>query len=156
MTKLLIILSFVLFFAACSSTVRYQKTSYETEQAVSDKTVSQAVNNQNDYNEDVLEAQTGIASYYADQYNGKPTYSGEIYDMHGLTAAHPNYRMGTVVRVTNLYNKKTITIPINDKMPFHPGRIIDVSYGAAKALDMITAGIVDVKVEVLKWGEGRK
>jgi rare lipoprotein A len=64
--------------------------------------------------------------------------------------------MGTVVRITNLFNKKAVIIPINDRMPFRPDRIIDVSYGVAKLLDMVIAGIVEVKVEVLKWGEGRK
>ncbi|KAF0150559.1 MAG: rare lipoprotein A [Ignavibacteria bacterium] len=156
MLKSLSIFSVVVLFVACSSTVRYQKVNYDTEQAEPDEIIFRKENDQNDYNKDVLETQTGIASYYADQYNGKPTYSGDIYDMNGLTAAHPSYRMGTIVRVTNLYNKKSVTIPINDRMPLHPERIIDVSYGAAKALDMAIAGIVDVRVEVLKWGEGKK
>ncbi len=140
----------LLFFTACSSTVRYQKVRYETdreEKVESEFEVSDS---------EVLETQTGVASFYADKYDGRPTYSGEIYDMNGLSAAHPSYRMGTIVRVTNLYNNKTVTIPINDRMPFRPDRIIDLSYGVAVALDMVTAGIVDVRVEVLKWGEGRK
>lgn len=158
MLKSLSVLSVLLFFTACSSTVRYQKVRYETdreekEKMVSDKKVESEVEVTDD---EVLETQTGIASFYADKYHGLPTYSGEIYDMHGLSAAHQTYRMGTIVRVTNLYNKKSVTIPINDRMPFWPDRIIDLSYGTAVELDMLTAGIVDVKVEVLKWGEGRK
>lgn len=156
MIRKTIILFFVLLFAACSSTVRYQKVKFEPQQTESESSVSQDNISELDENDEVLETQLGVASYYADQYDGKPTYSGEIYDMNGLSAAHPSYRMGTIVRVTNLYNKKSVTIPINDRMPFRPDRIIDLSYGVAKELDMVIAGIVDVKVEVLKWGEGRK
>lgn len=156
MIRKTIILFFVLLFAACSSTVRYQKVKFEPQQTESESSVSQDNISELDENDEVLETQLGVASYYADQYDGKPTYSGEIYDMNGLSAAHPSYRMGTIVRVTNLYNKKSVTIPINDRMPFRPDRIIDLSYGVAKVLDMVIAGIVDVKVEVLKWGEGRK
>ncbi|MBI3123834.1 MAG: septal ring lytic transglycosylase RlpA family protein [Ignavibacteriales bacterium] len=153
MLRLISLLFLVILLAACSSTVRYQKIKFEPAEK---EAVSEAIPRIEDSDAEVLETQTGVASFYADKYNGLPTYSGEIYDMNGLSAAHPSYRMGTIVRVTNLYNKKTVTIPINDRMPFHPDRIIDLSYGVAIALDMVTAGIVDVKVEVLKWGEGRK
>ncbi len=158
MLKSLSFLMFLLFFAACSSTVRYQKVRYETDRKENEEIINDDKSESEvEVTEDeVLETQTGVASFYADKYDGLPTYSGEIYDMNGLSAAHPSYRMGTIVRVTNLYNKKTVTIPINDRMPFRPDRIIDLSYGVAIALEMVTAGIVDVKVEVLKWGEGRK
>ncbi|OGU66414.1 MAG: hypothetical protein A2499_17725 [Stygiobacter sp. RIFOXYC12_FULL_38_8] len=151
MLRLISLLFLVILLAACSATVRYQKNKVEQaeKEVVSD--IEPGIDDA-----EVLETQTGVASFYADKYNGLPTYSGEIYDMNGLSAAHPSYRMGTIVRVTNLYNKKSVTIPINDRMPFRPDRIIDLSYGVAIALDMVTAGIVDVKVEVLKWGEGRK
>lgn len=156
MLKSLSFLLVLILFTACSSTVRYQKVRYEADQeekVVSDVKIASELDVTDD---EVLETQTGVASFYADKYDGRPTYSGEIYDMNGLSAAHPSYRMGTIVRVTNLYNNKTVTIPINDRMPFRPDRIIDLSYGVAVALDMVTDGIVDVKVEVLKWGEGRK
>lgn len=107
-------------------------------------------------NTKVLETQIGIASYYADQFNGKITYSGEVYNMFGLSAAHPFYQMGTIVRVTNLSNGKSVVIPINDRMPFRPDRIIDLSLGCAEELDMINVGITEVKVEVLEWGKGKK
>jgi rare lipoprotein A len=156
MRKLLLLTASIVLFAACSSTIRYQRVSGGTETLGEGVTEEIDANDEKEISEDALETQTGVASFYADKYNGLPTYSGEIYDMNGLSAAHPSYRMGTIVRVTNLYNKKTVTIPINDRMPFRPDRIIDLSYGVAVALDMVTAGIVDVKVEVLKWGEGRK
>ncbi len=151
MLRLISLLFLVILLAACSSTVRYQKNKVEQAEKEVASDSEPGIDDA-----EVLETQTGVASFYADKYNGLPTYSGEIYDMNGLSAAHPSYRMGTIVRVTNLYNKKSVTIPINDRMPFRPDRIIDLSYGVAIALDMVTAGIVDVKVEVLKWGEGRK
>lgn len=76
--------------------------------------------------------------------------------MNGLSAAHPTYQMGTVVRVTNLSNEKSVVIKINDRMPFRPDRIIDLSLGCARELDMVNAGITEVKVEVLEWGNGKK
>ena len=103
-----------------------------------------------------LEVVTGVASYYADKYNGRPTSSGEIYDMYGISAAHPTYPMFTVIRVTNLKNNRHVVLKINDRMPYRPDRIIDLSYGAAKELDMVNDGIVNVKIEVLKWGSDKK
>ncbi len=104
----------------------------------------------------VLETTYGIASYYADKYHGRITYSGEIYDMNKISAAHPAYPMDTIVRITNLSNNKKIILRINDRMPGYDDRIIDLSYGAAKELDFIKEGLTKVKVEVLKWGNGKK
>lgn len=105
----------------------------------------------------VLETQTGVASFYADKYHGRITYGGEIYDMNGISAAHPSYQMNTIVRVTNLENNKNLILRINDKMPERDdNRIVDVSLGAAKELDFVNKGLVRVKIEVLEWGNGRK
>ncbi len=104
----------------------------------------------------VIETETGIASFYSDEFNGKPTYSGTIYNMNGLSAAHPTYPMGTIIRVTNLSNMKSVVIEVNDRMPLHPDRIIDLSLGTARVLGMENKGLQKVKIEVLKWGEGRK
>ncbi|MBS4034345.1 MAG: septal ring lytic transglycosylase RlpA family protein [Ignavibacterium sp.] len=95
---------------------------------------------------------SGIASYYADEYHGKKTASGEIYDMHKLTAAHINLPFNTRVKVTNLKNSKIVIVRINDRMPDFKNRVIDLSYGAAIKLDMIRDGIVEVKVEILETG----
>lgn len=107
-------------------------------------------------NAEVLESVAGVASYYADRFHGLITYNGEVYDMYGLSAAHPSYQMGTVVRVTNLSNDKSVIIKINDRMPFRPDRIIDLSLGCAMELDMVNAGIMEVRVDVLEWGKGKK
>ena len=96
--------------------------------------------------------ETGIASYYADDFHGKPTASGEIFDMHAMTAAHRTLPLGTVVKVKNRDNGKSVTVTINDRGPFVKGRIIDLSYGAARELNMIGTGTARVRIEVLKWG----
>lgn len=93
--------------------------------------------------------QEGLASYYADDYHGRRTANGEIYDMHALTAAHPALPFNTVVQVTNLENRRMVVLRINDRGPFVPGRIIDVSLRAAEDLDFVAAGLVRVRVAVL-------
>lgn len=92
----------------------------------------------------------GIASYYAHKFHGRTTASGEEYDMYDLTAAHPNLPFGTVVKVTNLENGKSVKVRINDRGPFVEGRIIDLSYKAAQKIDMIEKGLVEVSVEIIK------
>jgi rare lipoprotein A len=97
----------------------------------------------------------GVASYYADDYHGKQTSNGEVFDMNDLTAAHRTFPFGTKVRVTNLENKKSVVVRVNDRGPFKEGRIIDVSLAAAKELDLIKIGTAKVKLEVLEWGDGK-
>lgn len=93
-------------------------------------------------------SETGMASYYADQYHGKPTASGEVFDMHSLTAAHPSYRFGTRVKVTHLESGRSVIVRINDRGPFVKGRVIDLSLAAAKELRMVKAGLAQVKLEM--------
>ncbi len=99
--------------------------------------------------------QIGIASYYAEDFHGKLTASGETFNMYELSAAHKTLPLGTVVRVTNLDNGKSVVVPINDRGPFVKNRIIDLSYGAAKVLGMIGPGTARVRVEVLEWGKDK-
>jgi rare lipoprotein A len=94
----------------------------------------------------------GVASYYADQFNGRQTSNGEIYDMYALTAAHPTHPFNTRVKVTNLDNGRSVVLRINDRGPFLKDRIIDVSYTAAKQLQMIGTGTAQVRIEVIEWG----
>lgn len=91
--------------------------------------------------------QEGIASYYADKYEGRPTASGEIFRQDLLTAAHKTLPFGTMVTITNLKNGKKIRVKINDRGPFVAGRIIDVTSRGARELDFIRDGIVNVKIE---------
>ena len=93
--------------------------------------------------------QTGVASWYGPNFHGKTTSNKEVYNMHDLTAAHKSLPFGTYVVVTNLNNGKSVTVRINDRGPFVKGRIIDHSYAAAKAVDMIGTGTAPVKLEIL-------
>ncbi len=92
--------------------------------------------------------QRGLASWYGKKYHGRPTASGERFDMHKVSAAHRTLPLGSVVKVTNLDNGRTLQVRINDRGPFIDGRIIDLSYKAAKKLDMVKAGVVPVKLIV--------
>jgi len=89
----------------------------------------------------------GIASWYGKKFNGERTSSGEIYDMYGMTAAHPTLPLPSYARVTNLANQKSVIVRINDRGPFMNDRIIDLSYTAAYKLGIINDGSADVKVE---------
>lgn len=96
--------------------------------------------------------QIGIASWYGPGFHGKRTTSGAIYDQNRLTAAHQTLPLGSSVRVTNLQNKKSIEVLINDRGPFAKGRIIDLSYAAAKRVAIVGPGTARVLVEVLDDG----
>jgi rare lipoprotein A len=98
---------------------------------------------------DIGMKERGIASWYGDDFHGWVTASGEIYDMHMLTAAHRTLPLGTIVRVTNVVNGRHVVIRINDRGPYVNGRILDVSYAAAKRLDMLRDGISAIQLEVV-------
>src|ERR1700740_2564996 len=93
--------------------------------------------------------QVGTASWYGQNFEGKPTASGEPYDMYDMTAAHLTLPMGSYVRVTNLRNGKAVIVRVNDRGPIVPGRIIDVSYGAAQALQMKAHGLQRVRLDLV-------
>ncbi len=93
--------------------------------------------------------QTGRASWYGKPHHGRLTASGERFDMHALTAAHPTLPFGTRLRVVNVDNDRQVEVRINDRGPSVPGRIIDLSYAAARALGAVGAGTVPVKLTVL-------
>jgi rare lipoprotein A len=92
--------------------------------------------------------QVGTASWYGDYFQGKPTASGEPYNMHDFTAAHPTLPLGTFVKVTNLRNGKVVVLRVNDRGPVVDGRIIDVSYNAARALGFKERGLQRVRLDI--------
>jgi rare lipoprotein A len=98
---------------------------------------------------DVVSTQEGYASWYGREQHGHLTANGERFDMYALTAAHRKLRMHTRVRVINLRNGRNVVVRINDRGPYSGRRIIDVSFAAAKQLQMIEAGVVPVRLEVL-------
>jgi rare lipoprotein A len=93
--------------------------------------------------------ETGVASWYGGEFHGRLTSNREIYDMNDMTAAHPYLPFGTLVMVTNLENERTAIVRINDRGPFAKGRIIDLSYAAARVLGMVGPGTARVRLEVL-------
>lgn len=93
--------------------------------------------------------QVGTASWYGEFFEGKPTASGEPYNMYDLTAAHMTLPLGTFVRVTNLRNRRSVVVRINDRGPVVPGRIIDLSYNAAKVLKFQQKGLQRVRLDVV-------
>jgi len=94
----------------------------------------------------------GKASWYGRPFHKRLTASGERYNMYSMTAAHRTYAMNTVLKVTNLANKKSVKVRVNDRGPFYRSRDIDLSYGAAKKLGITKKGIGRVKIEVLSSG----
>ena|SRR6202167_6204498 len=92
-------------------------------------------------------ASQGVASFYTE---GTETASGEKFDTHDLTAAHPTLPFGTRLRVTNVASGRSVTVRVNDRGPYVPGRVVDVSYSAAETLGMVGSGIAKVKLDVVQ------
>ena len=97
----------------------------------------------------------GIATWYGRRYHGKPTASGEIYDMYAMTAAHTTLPIPSYARVTNLANGKSVVVRVNDRGPFFEGRIVDLSYTAAHRIGVLAGGSAMVEVESLAPGTAR-
>jgi rare lipoprotein A len=97
--------------------------------------------------------QTGIASWYGKKFHGQRTSSGEVYDMYAMTAAHPTLPIPSYVRVSNQQNGLSVIVRVNDRGPFHAGRVIDLSFAAAFKLGYVIAGSTPVQVELLQKEE---
>lgn len=132
----------ILFFTTC---VPYEDT-YNPEQSYQSPS-NDIETDSNDFPE------TGIASFVADEQQGKRTYYGEIYNIRELVAAHPKLPYNSIVEVTNLANNKKVEVRIIDKGPYVRGRIIDLSFEAAKQLDFIEEGTTEVKIKLIRVGE---
>jgi len=102
--------------------------------------------------ETIGEEFSGEASYYGPKFHGKKTANGEIFDMYKKSAAHRTLPFNTILEVTNLDNQKRVIVRVNDRGPFVKGRILDLSYQAAREIDMISSGVARVKVRILKTG----
>ena len=103
----------------------------------------------------LFSGQTGNASWYGGKFQGRKTANGEIFDTYKYTAAHKTLPFDTIVKVKNLENGKTTVVRINDRGPFVAGRIIDLSYAAAKDIDMIKSGVAKVSLEIIE-GDANK
>jgi rare lipoprotein A len=92
----------------------------------------------------------GLASWYGAFHHGLPTASGEPFDMGQLTAAHRTLPLGTRLRVTNLENGRIVRVRVNDRGPYVAGRVLDLSHGAARMLDMVDRGVVPVRLDIVQ------
>ena len=143
----------ILLLVHCSSAPRY--TTGDAKKVSTKKTsLSPRLNTKNSFNKH-RKTIKGVSSFYAEDFHGKLTANGEVYDMYGLTAAHKTLPLNTIVRVTNISNEKSLILRINDRGPYVKGRILDCSYGAAKKLGFVNDGTADVKIEVIEWGDNK-
>ena len=99
--------------------------------------------------------QSGLASWYGRQFNGRPTASGERFDMNSLTAAHRSLPLNCYIRVTNQDNGKSVVVKVNDRGPFHGNRILDLSYGAAQQIGITSRGVGNVTIERIDPPNGK-
>jgi len=165
MIKQYLILLFVfLFFSSCVVSPRYssngnEKTSKKdswtnnsSQTSYSKKSPSNKSSNKK-FNIKDHELK-GVSSWYGPNFHGKRTANGEVFDQYGVTAAHKTLPLGTVVRVINLDNDKSIILRITDRGPFVGDRILDCSFGAAKKLGFDTLGTTNVKIEIIEVGDG--
>ena len=140
-----ILLTIIFFLASCGSSVAYGD--YVNTTGMSRKQIESIKNHP--------KTQIGIASYYGKKFHKKRTANGEIFNMYKVSAAHKSYPLGTKVRVTNLENGKSLKLVINDRGPFVSGRIIDLSYKAARKLGFVNQGTVKVRIDVLRLGDNK-
>jgi rare lipoprotein A len=98
----------------------------------------------------------GIATWYGRRYHGKPTSSGEAYDMYAMTAAHTVLPIPSYVRVTNIANKKSVVVRVNDRGPTQADRVGDVSYAAARKLGMVKSGVIEAELSVVGAAPAKK
>lgn len=152
--KTLITLLLIAILLSCSSAPRFNSKQVEKFEK-RNRTFFSSNETQIDtfYNlSNSVETVVGLASFYADDFDGKMTANGEIYNMYELTAAHKTYPFNTMIRVTNLANNKTVIVRVNDRGPVPENRIIDLSLGAAIQLGMDNAGVQEVRLEIIEFG----
>jgi len=171
MMKKIVLLCFcTIFITACSNNNRYQHQYDHAPSAIPPLAHIEDVNpryepysrwGNRDYTvrgiryqvyKDITElTEQGGASWYGNKFHGHLTSNGERYNMFAMSAAHKNLPLPSYVEVTNLENNKKIIVRVNDRGPFHEGRIIDLSYAAAKKLDMLQAGTAQVEIKLLHF-----
>ena len=140
-----ILLTIIFLLVSCGSSIAYGD--YVNSTGMSRKQIEAIKNHP--------KTQIGIASYYGKKFHKKRTANGEIFNMYKVSAAHKSYPLGTKVRVTNLENGKSLKLVINDRGPFVSGRIIDLSYKAARKLGFVNQGTVKVRIDVLRLGDNK-
>ena len=137
-----------LFIFSCTVSPRYNSSTNKTETSSINKyKKTKLVSSKKN--------QTGVSSWYGPNFHGKLTANGETFNMYAKSAAHNTLPLGTVVRVTNLDNEKSIILTINDRGPFAKNRILDCSAAAAKELGFYVKGTAPVSIEVIELGDNK-
>ncbi|MFA7326087.1 MAG: septal ring lytic transglycosylase RlpA family protein [Candidatus Kapaibacterium sp.] len=135
MKNTLLIIITAIVFTSCSSAVKFTSVS---------------TSKYEDNNTETVTVMYGKASYYGNEFEGRSTANGDTFSNREFTAAHKSLPFGSMVRVINIANNKSVIVRINDRGPYAAGRVIDLSRSAAEELDMIRAGVIDVKIVLLK------
>ena len=148
----------MLIFSGCTSSPRYKSgTSKEAKKNTPTKVVFTKPSKKIPNYDKSKKTIKGIASFYGlnDGFHGQETANGEIFDMNAMTAAHKTLPLGSLVKVTNLENDKSVTVRINDRGPYVVGRILDCSYGVARDLDFVNKGTTTVRIDVIEFGDNK-
>ncbi|MBN2279555.1 MAG: septal ring lytic transglycosylase RlpA family protein [Candidatus Marinimicrobia bacterium] len=163
MNKLLIITALFIFIFNCASSPRYHtggavRSEKKTTLPVSSPSRRIALDEVDQSNVPLMTIQKSksavlTSSYYGDDFHGRKTASGEIFNMYEKTAAHKELPLGTILNVTYLKTGKSVIVKVNDRGPYIEGRDLDLSYGAAKKIGLVAEGVGKVKVTVIQWGE---
>jgi len=142
------------FLISCTSTLRYVKESKSIPPLIPESTSPVKIIEAARYaGREAIESSIETASFYSDEFNGRKTANGEIFNMNDLTAAHISYPFNTICRVTNIKNQKSVIVRINDRKPDTNSRAIDLSLRAAKEIEMINDGLAEVRVDILERGD---
>jgi len=136
-SSILFLLISVIFLHNCAPSARFSSNSSNNRES----TPTEYKNGQVFY---------GKSSYYADKFHGRKTANGEIYDMYKKTAAHKTLPFNTILEVTNLENNQSVIVRVNDRGPYIQGRVLDLSYGAAREIDMISSGVIEVRIRIVE------
>lgn len=151
---ILLSVGFGCMMTACSSSVRFASNRTSEGRSVANSSPTPTKSPRSGSEGSTFEATDvlfrGVASYYGNEFHGRKTASGERYDRGELSAAHRTLPFGTMVRVRNTANDRSIVLRINDRGPWKETRVMDVSFAAAEALDMTRAGTAEVEITVLK------
>ena len=134
-----------------SAKSKVKKTTKSTSKSLSNNNRRYSSNNNSKIRGDII---TGVSSWYGPNFHGKLTANGEVFDQYGVTAAHKTLPLGTVVRVTNLDNSKSVILRINDRGPYVGDRVLDCSYGAATKLEFMEQGTANVEIKIIELGDG--
>lgn len=138
------------YLAGCSAAARFTNASGTTNSSPTENEKTPSTSGK------ALLTVEGIASFYSYGFDKKKTASGEIFNKDGYTAAHREFPFGTLLRVTNLGNGKSVDVTVNDRGPFNKERILDLSEGAGREIGILQEGTAKVRIEVLKWGQNAK